>query len=424
MKILFLTSNDGITAGAVAIDRLQRALLKLEHKVLVFVGSSSVCDKTKKDIHRTALWRGLDWGTRKIGEAVSLSNLYRPSFRLWKKAIEDYAPDIIHIHWMYGAGGAVNIPLFSLPWISQNYPTVWTFHDMWGTTGGCTNSLDCERWKIGCGSCPQLKNSSSSSSIKCYFDTTSYMYRIKRAVYQRSRFSIICPSEWLANIARQSRLLVGKQIYCIPNILDTTQFRPLLKKSCRESLGIPEGKRVILFIGKPGNVFAYGDRVPIFVSAMKIIRKKYPDIADNIMLLVIGQQGKTLSQMVEYPAICIGAVTCPQLMALSYSATDLLVNTTQYDNFPGVIQESMACGTPAVVSSVGGIPEMVHHLKSGYLCKPDVPDEFAEGIKLLLTDNKLRSQLGEDASRYALEKYSEYTVVRQTIAKYKEMMNS
>src|SRR5690606_3377472 len=61
--------------------------------------------------------------------------------------------DVVHLHW-FNAGGMSVADIASI-----TKPVVWTLHDMWGFTGGCHYDAGCGRYKVGCGSCPQLYSS-------------------------------------------------------------------------------------------------------------------------------------------------------------------------------------------------------------------------------------------------------------------------
>jgi glycosyltransferase involved in cell wall biosynthesis len=50
------------------------------------------------------------------------------------------------------------------------------------------------------------------------------------------------------------------------------------------------------------------------------------------------------------------------------------------DNLPNTIMEAMACGVPCVGFNVGGIPEMIGHMKTGYVAKTADADDLARGI--------------------------------------------
>ena len=62
-----------------------------------------------------------------------------------------------------------------------------------------------------------------------------------------------------------------------------------------------------------------------------------------------------------------------------------------------VIIEAMACGVPAVCSSVGGIKDIVEDGKTGFLVPPGDAEALAEKLKLLLGDRELALRMGEEA---------------------------
>jgi hypothetical protein len=63
------------------------------------------------------------------------------------------AADVVHYHIIHDG----YFSLAALPMLSRLKPSVWTFHDPWAMTGHCVHPLECTRWQIGCGSCPDLK---------------------------------------------------------------------------------------------------------------------------------------------------------------------------------------------------------------------------------------------------------------------------
>jgi starch synthase len=63
----------------------------------------------------------------------------------------------------------------------------------------------------------------------------------------------------------------------------------------------------------------------------------------------------------------------------------------------------MACGTPVVATSVGGIPELVEDGVTGLLVPPDRPDELARAINELLENPGLMARMGGLAREKAVE---------------------
>ncbi len=82
-------------------------------------------------------------------------------------------------------------------------------------------------------------------------------------------------------------------------------------------------------------------------------------------------------------------------IALSYAAADLFVLPTLAENLPNAALESVACGTPCVSFDVGGVPDVVRHLETGYLARLGDAGALAEGVRTLLADDELRARMSE-----------------------------
>jgi glycosyltransferase involved in cell wall biosynthesis len=54
----------------------------------------------------------------------------------------------------------------------------------------------------------------------------------------------------------------------------------------------------------------------------------------------------------------------------------------------------MACGTPVIAFNTGGVPELVDHMKTGYVAEYKNPADLADGVELFLSDAKLREKAG------------------------------
>jgi len=61
-------------------------------------------------------------------------------------------PGIVHAHNLHGGYFDLRV----LPWLSRQVPVILTLHDAWLLAGHCAHSFDCQRWKSGCGQCPNL----------------------------------------------------------------------------------------------------------------------------------------------------------------------------------------------------------------------------------------------------------------------------
>jgi len=102
--------------------------------------------------------------------------------------------------------------------------------------------------------------------------------------------------------------------------------------------------------------------------------------------------------------------------------TTVCVFPSLWENFPYAVLEAMACGKPVVASRVGGIPEQIEDGVSGLLVEPDSPQELAEAILRLLSDEALRRRLGQAARQRVEMCYAPEVVVRQAVEVYRQVI--
>ena len=86
-----------------------------------------------------------------------------------------------------------------------------------------------------------------------------------------------------------------------------------------------------------------------------------------------------------------------------YSSHDILVVPSLYEPFGLVVAEGMSSGMAVIASNVGGIPEFLQHNETGILCPPSNVEALTQGLLRLIYDPALRSRLGTNARKYALD---------------------
>lgn len=149
------------------------------------------------------------------------------------KAIREYKPDLIHLHNLHGY--YLNIALLFEFLAEAGIPVVWTLHDCWPMTGHCAHFdyARCDKWRDGCGHCPQL-NTYPKSWLA---DQSARNYSDKRRLFTSvPNMTIVTPSRWLADIVQQS-FLGQYPVTVIPNGIDLNVFKPTPSRF-REDHGI------------------------------------------------------------------------------------------------------------------------------------------------------------------------------------------
>jgi glycosyltransferase involved in cell wall biosynthesis len=123
-------------------------------------------------------------------------------------------------------------------------------------------------------------------------------------------------------------------------------------------------------------------------------------------LLAMGAEATLLGERAGMKLQNLGTISGDDLKALALSAADILAFASRADNLPLMLQEALACGLPAVAFRVGGVPDLVRHLETGFLAESENVEEFRARLIELAESPETRRRLSENARRVAVEEYS------------------
>ena len=97
---------------------------------------------------------------------------------------------------------------------------------------------------------------------------------------------------------------------------------------------------------------------------------------------------------------------------------------SEKESFGLVALEAMACGVPCIGTNVGGIPEVIDHGKSGYICElGDIEDMSNKAIELLKHPEK-HQQFSFASIKLVRDKFQATTIVKQYEDLYKSLLQS
>lgn len=396
LNVLHINFTDHVGGSGRAAYRIHQGLKKLGLKSHMLVGRKAG-DETDVDLISRRQYRILDDLSKRVFDnQLSWQYLFYPSsFSLTRHPWFREA-DIVQLYVTHGGYFSHT----ALPIISRKRPVVWRLSDMWPMTGHCAHSFDCEGWKTGCGSCPILSDYPRLSR-----DTTATLWRIKDWSYTRSALTFVAPSKWIANLAAQSPLIGRFPLHIIPTGIDTETFRPIPKEAARQVLDIDASRRVVLFSAQYIEDQNKGGSL-----LLKALERLAEAGLTDLTLLVVGGGAEAWEAQLPFQIKRLGYVYEEKMMAAVYSAADVFVLPTLAETFPNGVLESMACGTPPVTFDVGGCPEAVRHMETGYVARYRDESDLAAGIKLLLDDDELRRRLSLRSREIA---EAEYTVALQ-----------
>ena len=311
--------------------------------------------------------------------------------------------DIIHLHWI---AKLIDYTSFFAS-IPDDFPVVWTLHDMNPFTGGCHYAGECTHFEKECSQCPQLGKSGQQ-------DLSWTFFHEKSEALKNKNIHIVTPSHWLESVARRSAILRNaKSFQTIPYGLDTTVFRPYEKKEARAKLGIHSDKVIVGFGAESLTNYRKGFQ-HLGRAFAKLSTKQ------NIAALAFGSGDL---RDFELEVISTGFVRDPQQQALIYSAADLFVMPSLEDNLPQTGIEAMACGTPVVAFAAGGVPDYVKHEETGLLASTGNTADLATQIDWLATHHKERSMMGKKARAFAVDYFDPQKQAARYVAFYQQLLS-
>jgi glycosyltransferase involved in cell wall biosynthesis len=106
-----------------------------------------------------------------------------------------------------------------------------------------------------------------------------------------------------------------------------------------------------------------------------------------------------------------------------YSSSDLFIMPSLEENLSNMIMESIACGTPVLAFNVGGNPDMIDHLRNGYLVKDISGEALAEGLFSFFAVENSGTDFSGNARKKAVECFDQNVVLPQYVDLYKQVLN-
>lgn len=203
------------------------------------------------------------------------------------------------------------------------------------------------------------------------------------------------------SITSNNRYLIEQATHIQPNLktsiiyngVDTQLFRQRDKNKVRKKLGLPQNKKIILYVGW----LIERKGVNYLIEALPSVMNRHKDC----MMLILGEgnrkenlQELTKQLGLDKKVLFLG----PKLqeeVAFYMSAADMLVLPSLSEGLPNVVLEAMASAVPVIATEVCGTPEVITHNKTGLLVKPKSKEDLAKQMNFLLGSNKTASIVKE-----------------------------
>jgi len=227
---------------------------------------------------------------------------------------------------------------------------------------------------------------------------------------------IICVSEFTKkNIVNILNVRADKaEVACG---LTSDLYRPRNKQEARKKLGLPLKEKIVLSVGGEETPVK---NIPNAIRAYNIVQRKL----NNVLLVHVGSLSKETLFLIEKLQIKDKLVQMRNLfeedLALVYNASDVLCFPALYAGFGMPVVEALASGCPVVASNYASLPEVVGD--AGCLVDPLDPNQIAEAIENVLTNNELCEDLVEKGFQRVKKFFLPDVWMKKTMFIYKEVL--
>jgi glycosyltransferase involved in cell wall biosynthesis len=186
----------------------------------------------------------------------------------------------------------------------------------------------------------------------------------------------------------------------------------------RQHYGLGDRERAVLFAGR----LVYYKGIQFLIDAVR-------DLDLKLLIAGEGPLRPTLERQIEERGLgskvrILGRVTNSELANL-YSISDLFVlpSTEPAEAFGLVQLDAMAYGLPVINTDLpGGVPSVSIHGQTGLTVPPGNTAALREAVATILSDERLRTQLSENARRRVLS-FSRPAVLGQLCSIYEELVS-
>ncbi len=196
---------------------------------------------------------------------------------------------------------------------------------------------------------------------------------------------------------------LGREVLHIPNAIDLS----IVPREGRRF-----GDKQITFVGR----LSREKGVDVLIRAVDKLRS---DCGIRCTLVIVGDgpERSNLESIAPKETRFLGFL--PREEALKVvRGSDVFVLPSRYEGLSTSLLEAMACGIPVVATRVGGNSELIVDGENGFLVEPDDPEDLADKISLILSDENLARRLGSAGRRIVEDAYSWDVVIQRYLRIY------
>ncbi|HEU4963891.1 MAG TPA: glycosyltransferase family 4 protein [Bacilli bacterium] len=230
----------------------------------------------------------------------------------------------------------------------------------------------------------------------------------------------LVPTQWMKNLLHDEFDVPLSDLTVLPLGLDVQAFRKKRRRFLAKSNPTaPQGKKLILCPGRLDEIKGQH----ILLEALGHLQELRDDwvcwlAGDGYMRAALEERCRELG-LEEHVSFLGHRDDMPSLL----EAADLVVTPSLQDNHPYSVMEAQIAGKAIVASDAGGIPELIHHRKTGLLCRAGDAKSLCDTMQQALNDEALRDDLGANARTRGLAEWSLDRMSERVEQRYRMVLN-
>ncbi len=211
----------------------------------------------------------------------------------------------------------------------------------------------------------------------------------------------------------------SENMVIIPPGVDVETYRPLKEGEEEKPTGLPEN--YILALAR----IDHNKGFDLLVHAFALLARKYPEL----YLVIGGGSSKPKQPEIDLKnelvqiaksydledRVILSGYVPDEMMAPYYRNAKVFVLSSRFEPFGMTVIEAMACGTPVVVTSLGGIRHFLTDGHDALMANPKNREELARAIDKILEDEKTRKNLIKNGLETVYSKFTWDSIAQQHI---------
>ncbi|MFB3160279.1 N-acetyl-alpha-D-glucosaminyl L-malate synthase BshA [Neobacillus sp. 179-J 1A1 HS] len=209
-----------------------------------------------------------------------------------------------------------------------------------------------------------------------------------------------------------------KQIETVYNFIDERIYQKRDANHLKKEFGIKDNEKVVIHVSNFRPVKRVQDVVKTFAKISAAMPAKLLLVGDGPEMTPVCRLVKKLGLTDK-----VHLLGKQENLDELYSISDLKLLLSEKESFGLVALEAMACGVPCIGTNVGGMPEVIQHGETGYICQlGDIEDISTKAIKIL-NDPHIHQQFAANGIAVVNTKFRAEQIVAQYEQLYFKLLN-